>query len=182
MTVGALRSRYSYLSISLHWLMLILLVAVYACMELREYYPKGSEFREGLKTWHFMLGLTVLLLLIVRIIARAMGSTPPIAPDPPAWQARFAKIAHIALYVFMFAMPIAGWVILSASGKAIPFFLFDLPPLVGPNKALAAQVKYLHETVATIGYYIIGLHALAALFHHYLLKDNTLRRMMPGVR
>jgi superoxide oxidase len=129
------------MSISLHWLMLILVVAVYACMELREYYPKGSEFREGLKTWHFMLGLTVLLLLIVRIIARAMGSTPPIAPEPPAWQARFAKIAHTALYLFMFAMPIAGWVILSASGKVIPFFLFDLPALVSPNKALADQVN-----------------------------------------
>lgn len=176
------RSRYSYVSISLHWVMLILVAAVYACMELRVYYPKGSDFREGLKTWHFMLGLTVLLLVIVRIGARVVGGTPAIIPAPPIWQMRFAKAFHVALYAFMLAMPLAGWVMLSASGKVIPFFVFELPALVGPDKAFAGQVKYLHETVGTVAMYVIGLHALAALFHHYIVKDNTLRRMMPGAR
>lgn len=162
--------------------MLLLLVAVYACMELRGYYPKGSDFREELKMWHFMLGLSVLLLVLIRIVARVTGGTPPITPDPPAWQTLFARMTHLALYAFMIAMPIAGWVILSASGKAIPFFGLDLPALVGPNKALAEQVKELHETVATIGYFLVGLHAVAALFHHYIVKDDTLRRMMPGQR
>jgi cytochrome b561 len=82
----------------------------------------------------------------------------------------------------MIVMPIAGWVILSASGKTIPFYGLDLPALVGPNKALAEQVKELHETVATIGYFLVGLHAVAALFHHYIVKDDTLRLMMPGPR
>jgi cytochrome b561 len=76
--------------------------------------------------------------------------------------------------------PIAGWVILSASGKTIPFYGLELPALVGPSKALSEQVKELHETVATIGYFLIGLHALAALYHHYVRKDDTLRRMLPG--
>ena len=182
MTKSAPHSRYSSLSITLHWAMLLLLIAVYACMELREYYPKGSDFREGLKMWHFMFGLTVLLLVLIRIVARVTGGTPPITPDPPAWQTLIARLTHLALYAFMIAMPIAGWVILSASGKAIPFYGLDLPALVGLNKALAEQVKELHETVATIGYFLVGLHAVAALFHHYIVKDDTLRRMMPGPR
>ncbi len=179
MTKPAFQSRYSSLSISLHWLMLLLLVAVYACMELREFYPKGSDFREGLKSWHFTLGLSVFVLLVIRIVGRLTAGAPPITPVPPAWQALLAKLMHLALYAFLFAMPSAGWVILSASDKVIPFYGLNLPPLVGPDKALAEQVKELHETFATIGYFLIGLHALAALFHHYVTKDDTLKRMFP---
>ena len=182
MTKSGPHSRYSSLSITLHWAMLFLLIAVYACMELRGYYPKGSDFREGLEMWHFMFGLAVLLLVLIRVVARVTGGTPPITPDPPEWQTLIAKSTHLALYAFMIAMPIAGWVILSASGKTIPFYGLDLPALVGPNKALAEQVKELHETVATIGYFLVGLHAVAALFHRYIVKDDTLRRMMPGPR
>ena len=182
MTKSTPLSRYSSLSITLHWAMLLLLIAVYACMELRGYYPKGSDFREGLKMWHFMFGLTVLLLVLIRVVARVTGGTPPINPDPPAWQTLIARLTHLALYAFMIAMPIAGWVILSASGKTIPFYGLDLPALVGPDKPLAEQVKELHETVATIGYFLVGIHAVAALFHHYIIKDDTLRRMMPGPR
>lgn len=172
--------RYAPSSIALHWAMLLLLAAVYACILLRENFPKGSDLREGLKTWHFMLGLTVLALVVVRIVARLMTTSPPITPEPPPWQTLLASLLHYALYAFMIAMPIAGWVILSASGKIIPFFGIELPALVGPSKSLAEQVKELHETVATIGYFLIGLHALAALYHHYVRKDDTLRRMLPG--
>lgn len=174
------RQRYGPLSIALHWVMLLLVAAVYACMLLRENFPKGSDLREGLKTWHFMLGLTVLVLVLVRIIARLISATPRITPEPPAWQMLLANLVHYALYGFMLAMPIAGWMILSASGKTIPFYGLQLPALVGPSKDLAQQIKELHETVATIGYFLIGLHALAALQHHYIGKDDTLRRMLPG--
>lgn len=174
------QSRYNGLSISLHWVMLALLVAVYSCMELREFYPKGSDIREGLKSWHFMLGLLVLVLVFVRVAVRLLRPAPAITPIQPDWQRWLARAVHLSLYVFMFGMPIAGWIILSASGKTIPFFGFALPPLVGENKALAAQFKELHETVASVGYYLIGFHAVAALFHHYFVKDDTLRRMLPG--
>jgi len=174
--------RFSTLSIALHWVMVLLISAVYATILLRENYPKGTDMREGLKSWHFMLGLTVLALVILRIVVRVIRSKPPITPAPPAWQALLARTTHFALYAFMLAMPIAGWVILSASGKTVPFFGLELPALVGPSKGLAGQVKDLHETVASIGYFLVGLHALAALFHHYIVKDDTLRRMLPNRR
>ncbi|WP_414902655.1 cytochrome b [Sphingomonas flavalba] len=177
-----IRQRFNSLSIALHWVMVLLISAVYATILLRENYPKGTDIREGLKAWHFMLGLTVLALVIIRLIARLSSRRPPISPEPPAWQSLLASATHFALYAFMLAMPVAGWVILSASGKTIPFFGLELPALVGQSKALAGQVKELHETVGTIGYFLIGIHALAALFHHYVVKDDTLRRMLPGRR
>lgn len=177
-----IRQRFNSLSIALHWVMVLLISAVYATILLRENYPKGTDIREGLKAWHFMLGLTVLALVVIRLIARLSNRKPPISPEPPAWQLWFASAAHFALYAFMLAMPVAGWVILSASGKPIPFFGLELPALVGQSKALAGQVKELHETVGTIGYFLIGIHALAALFHHYVVKDDTLLRMLPGRR
>jgi cytochrome b561 len=177
---GSLKSgRYGSLSIALHWLMLLLIAVVYACIELRGYYPKGSDIREGMKALHFMLGLTVLALVIIRVIARIVGTTPRITPEPKAWQRFLSRSVHLALYLFMIFMPVAGWLVLSASGKPIPFFGLVLPPLIGENRDAAHQIKELHETVGTIGYYLIGLHALAALVHHYVMKDDTLRRMLP---
>jgi cytochrome b561 len=172
-------ARYGRLSISLHWFMLLLLAAVYACMELREFFPRGSDPREALKMWHFMLGLSVLALVVVRIVARFTSAAPPITPSPPLWQAWSAKVVHLALYILMIGMPLAGWLILSAEGKPVPFFGLELPPLVRPDKALAGWVEDIHETAGTVGYYLIGLHALAALFHHYIVRDNTLTRMLP---
>src|SRR3546814_20835618 len=74
--------------------------------------PKGTDIREGLKTWHFMLGLAVLALIVIRLMARLGSRKPPITPEPPVWQALLARTTHFALYAFMLAMPVAGWVIL----------------------------------------------------------------------
>ena len=173
-------NRYGSLSIGIHWLMLLLFIAVYACIELRVFYPKGSDLREGLKTWHFMLGMLVFVLVWLRLAARFSSPTPSIQPEPPSWQQLSAKVLHLALYAVMIGMPLSGWLLLSASGKVIPFFGLELPALVGENKDLAGQIKELHEFVGTAGYYLIGLHAAAAFYHHYAVRDNTLTRMLPG--
>lgn len=173
----AIPERYGKISIVLHWLTLALLVAVYACIELRGLYPKGSEPREAMKALHFMLGLTVFIVVWVRLAARLLGTTPAIVPPVPAWQRAVAVIVEFALYAFMIAMPLLGWLILSAEGDAIPFFGLELPALTAPDKLFAERVEEIHETLGTVGYYLIGLHAAAALFHHYVQRDNTLRRM-----
>jgi superoxide oxidase len=174
-------NRYSSPSIALHWLMLLLLVMVYATIELRGLFPKGSDPREAMKAWHFMLGLSVFVLVWLRLTIYALaGPAPSVQPEPPCWQALAAKAMHVALYVFMVVMPLLGWMILSAEGKPIPFFGLNLPALTGENKQLAGTVQEIHETVGEIGYWLIGLHAAAALLHHYFLRDNTLRRMLPA--
>ena len=159
--------------------MLILLIAVYASMELRDFYPKGSAPREAMKTWHYMLGLTVLALAIVRLAVAVVGPAPAISPRPKKWMGSASSLMKVALYLLMICMPLLGWLLLSAKGNAIPFFGLHLAPLINENKALAELIKELHETVAAAGYFLIGAHAAAALYHHYLIRDDTLRRILP---
>lgn len=172
-------TRYGTLSIALHWLMLVLLATVYASMELRGYAARGSELRAGLKSWHYVLGLSVFLLVWIRLAARWFGGTPAGLLSSPAWQRRLAGTVHLMLYLFMLGMPLIGWMLLSAEGDTVRIFTIELPRLLGRNGQLAEQLEDLHETVATAGYVLIGIHAAAALFHHYVLKDATLRRMLP---
>lgn len=171
--------RYGTLSIALHWLMFLLMIAVYATIELRELFPKGSDPRETMKALHFMLGLSVLLLVALRIYARVTSPTPSIIPELTPAQHLAAKIGHLALYGLMIAMPILGWLILSAAAKPIPFFGLELPALIGENKDLAKSLKEIHETIGVVGYYLVAVHVLAALYHHHIKKDNTLTRILP---
>lgn len=171
--------RYGALSIGIHWLMLMLFIAVYGSIEMRVLYEKGSDPREALKAWHFMLGLLVFALVWLRIAARLSGPTPNIQPAPDKVQQLSAKLLHLALYALMIGMPLTGWLVLSASGKVIPFFGLELPALIGENKDLAKQIKEVHEFVGTTGYYLLGLHVIAALYHHYIKRDDTLTRMLP---
>lgn len=179
MTAANGPGHYGRVSIILHWLMMLVIAVVYAAIEFRELWPKGSVTRDALKNWHFMLGLSVFALVWVRILARLLWPAPALLKEP-AWRRLTARVTHFALYLLMIGMPLAGWLILSAEGKPIPFFGFDLPPLTAANHALAERVEGLHELGGTIGYWLIGLHAAAALFHHYVLKDNLLLRMRPA--
>lgn len=83
MTLKNTTDRYGSVAIGLHWLTLALLIGVYACINLTDLYPKGSDPREALKTWHFMLGLTVLALVALRLLNRLLGPAPGVAPPSP---------------------------------------------------------------------------------------------------
>lgn len=159
--------------------MLLLVAAVFATMELRGYYPKGTATRDAMKTWHYVLGLSAWALTAARLLLALASTAPPITPPPPQWQRIGARAMHGALYVFMLGMPLLGWAALSAEGTPILLFGVHLPSLVGADRALAESIKEIHETGASVGYVLIGLHAAAALYHQYVLHDDTLRRMLP---
>ncbi|MCB2093384.1 MAG: cytochrome b [Rhodobacteraceae bacterium] len=176
-------ARYGSVPIAMHWLMVALLIAVYAAINLHDIAPKGSDLRADLKLWHFMLGLGVLVLLLARVGLRLIsGAAPAITPPPPRWQALSAQALHVALYVFMATMPLLGWLAVSAKGAPVVFLGLHLPPLIAPDKALYDWLKELHEVIGTAGYYLIGLHTAAALIHHYMMRDDTLQRMLPARR
>jgi cytochrome b561 len=179
MNFKKLTTPYHPSSVLLHWLMLALFVFVYASIELRVLFEKGTAARDLMKTAHFTLGLLMFLLVWLRLAMRARYAAPLTQPAPSAWQALAGKLAHVTLYLIMVGMPLAGWLMLSAEGKPIPFFFLELPALIGKNKDLAHQIKAVHELVGTLGYFLIGAHAAAALFHHYILRDSTLRQMLP---
>jgi cytochrome b561 len=81
----------------------------------------------------------------------------------------------------MLGMPVLGWLVLGAKGRPVSILGLPLPTLIG-GQTLSKSLKEIHETIGTLGYYLIGLHAAAALFHHYLMRDNTLLRMLPARR
>ena len=170
---------YGSLSINMHWLTVILMIATYAFIECRVFFDKGTPTRDLFKMWHFMLGLTILAMVVIRLYLRFSQVSPKITPPLSARQDLAAKGAHYALYGFMILMPISGWVMLSAFGKPIPFYGLELPSLIGVNKELGKTIKEIHELAGSVGYYVIGFHALAALVHHYIQKDDTLTRMLP---
>lgn len=172
-------SRYHPFSMGLHWLMVLLFVGIYSSIELRGLFEKGTPLRDVLRSTHCMLGLVVLALVGVRVAARVAFPAPVITPPPTAALQLAAKLGHLALYALMLGMPLAGWLMLSAGGKPIPFFGLNLPPLVGENKELARTIREVHEVVGNLGYALIAGHALAALYHHRVLHDSTLRAMLP---
>jgi cytochrome b561 len=156
--------------------MALLFIAVYATIEVREFYPKGSVPRTSLKEWHYALGITIFVLAWIRIVVRTLSRR---SADERSGHV-LATVVHVGLYGLMIGMPIAGWLILGGEGKSVPFFGLELPPLIGPNDALADQAEEIHELVGTIGYYLIALHTAAALAHHYILRDGILTRMLPA--
>lgn len=172
--------KYGWLSIALHWLTFFLLIAVYASMELREFFERGSDLREGLKSWHYTLGLCVFVITLIRLVTRWCGATPQISPKPPVWQKPLVSLMHLALYLFMIIMPLLGWALLSAEGKDISFFGINLPALINSDKQQAEWLEELHENIGIAGYFLIAMHTLAALFHHYFLRDNALKLMLPS--
>lgn len=173
------QDRYGTLSIALHWTVLALLIAVVAFMELREIFPKGSEPREAMKSWHYVLGLLVLPLALVRLAARLAGTLPSAASRVPGWQRTLAALVKMGLYALMLGMPLAGWLLLSAEGGTVVVLGWELAPLVGPSESLAADMEDVHEAGAMLAYVLLGLHILGALYHHFVLRDGTLRRILP---
>ena len=171
------RTRYRPGLVALHWLTLLLLIAVYAAMEFRGIFPRGSAPREMMKQAHYFLGMSVFLLTWLRLLLRLVSPTPPIRPAPPAWQKWFASAMAIALYALLLAMPVLGYLLLNADGAAPALGGLALPHLIAEQPALADSLKEWHELLANLGYALIGLHALAALYHHYLVHDDTLLRM-----
>lgn len=177
---STLPTRYSRYSVLLHWLMLAVIALAVFFVETRIFFERGTPERAFFRAAHFSMGLLVLALVAVRLVARLRGGTPPIVPAPPPLQRALSHAVHALLYLLMFGMPLAGWFILSLRGDPIPFFGLQLPPLAAPDEDLAKFIRGWHGDIGRVFYGLIGLHAAAALFHHYKLGDNTLRRMLPG--
>lgn len=170
-------ARYRPSLIALHWLTLLLLAAVYATIELRGLFPRGSDARQLIKTAHFFLGISVFAVTLVRLLVRASSPTPPIAPALPAWQKLAGSAMAMALYGLMLITPVLGYLLLNAEGTSPALGSWALPALMGARETLGDSLEEWHEGIAVAGYWLIGLHALAALYHHYVRHDDTLLRM-----
>ncbi len=172
-----MRDRYSTVQITLHWLVLLLLILTYSAMLLKDAVP--DEYYTQAKTTHFTAGSLVWLLMLLRLGLRFIYATPAIKPPLPDWQRRTAQALHGVLYLLYLSLPVLGLLTLAYSGRAGYWFDWRIPAIVTPDPSFSATLKAVHETLASVGYFLIGLHTFAALYHHYLRLDNTLLRMLP---
>lgn len=165
--------------IFLHWLTLLLLIIAYATMELRGFAQRGSWQGYALIITHFSAGATVLAVMCLRLWLRIRHRTPPVHPAPPHWQTGLAILAHTAIYLLFISLPILGMLSRYLKGRDWWLFGISMPVISEPNAALSNALSHWHVILAPLGYWLIGLHAIAALAHHYLFKDNTLQRISP---
>ena len=173
-----MQNRYSSMSVGLHWLMLLLIAAAYITMEFRGVFERGTEQRNLMVYSHYLLGLSILVLVIFRVLVRLITATPE-REQYGRFQQISAKLMFLALYALMILMPLLGWATISAEGKVVTVFSWQLPALLAENKDLAHVLEEIHVILGKVGYFLIGLHALAGLFHHFVKGDNTLKRMLP---
>lgn len=172
-------NRYSAAQRNLHWLFLVLLILAYVTIEFRGEFERGTPGRVFMVQSHFWIGISIFALFIPRLLLRFKCGVPLIEPALPSWQAMLGKVVHVAIYVFLFAQPLLGIATAWTDGKAImiPFTGIELPALLAANKDLAHQLEDIHKLLADIFYYLVGFHVLAALYHHFIRKDDTLKRM-----
>ncbi|VVE14999.1 Cytochrome b561 [Pandoraea pneumonica] len=172
--------RYTPPAIFFHWAVALLIVIAYAAVITKGYLPRGSAPRALSMVIHEWAGVLALVLAVPRLLWRVVKGAPPAPPDQ-AWFVRTgSSLVHLLLYVFMFAQPVLGYLTLNAGGHVltIPGLDIALPQFIGQDDATRRSIKDIHETIGNAFYWVIGLHALAALWHHYFRRDDTLRRMM----
>lgn len=171
--------RWGGVSQSLHWLVAVLIVVI-AVIGLTMGDLPNSPRKVSVYAVHKSLGLTVLALAAVRLAWRLYAGAPRHLPGTPTWQRWLASSTHAALYALMFAMPLSGWLLNSAAGYPLQWFkLFNLPALAGEDAGLRELAGELHEAGFWLLLVLVLAHAGAALFHHVIQRDDTLRRMLP---
>jgi cytochrome b561 len=171
------KTKYHPASIFFHWVIALLVVAAFVSIELKGQFPRGSEPRELCKTIHGVIGQLIFLLMILRLGARFMYGVPtPNNPNPIFIS--LSKAMHCLLYAILLISPIFGLMYFQYGGKEIHFFGLVWPQLVTPNPEMKKVVEGIHEFLGNSLYFLIGIHALAGLWQHYVLKEDTLRRML----
>lgn len=173
-----MRSKYTSLQISLHWLVFLLVLIAYCAMELRGFAPRS--YRPLINTLHFTCGISVLVLMVARLLVRIFYRAPPIVPKPHPAMIGLSHLAHTLIYLLFICLPLLGFLSVYYRGSEWQAFGLSMPFRAEPDEDFEYTLKSWHEWLANAGYFLVGVHAVGALFHHYFIKDNTLLRMMPG--
>ena len=170
------QAAYTRTARGIHWLMTVLIIGMLAL----GWYMMAIEDEPG-SDWYFSIhksiGITLLLLIAVRLLWR-LANQPGLLPQHlPQWQVTASKASHYLLYATMFAMPMAGFAGALFSKKGIAFFGLQLPTLVESNHDLAELFFSMHSVIAWVFVGLISLHLLAALKHLLINKDGVFQRI-----
>lgn len=168
--------RYDGASILLHWLTAGLVVILWTLGQTIDFFPKGAPKIDA-RSVHIALGATLGIVLLVRVLWRASAGRR-LPPADPGWLGVTAKVVHYGLYVLVAVTVVLGIFNAWQRGDVL-FNIYKIPQLIPGDRALRRTLGELHGDCADIVLIVAGLHAAAALAHHYLLRDSVLRRMLP---
>ena len=179
MSIRNTPARWGHIAQFLHWLIVALIIVQVILANIAEDLPIGMK-KLAMFARHKSVGLTILGLAAMRLLWRWANPTPALPSTLKPYERTLAALTHFGLYLILFAMPLTGWMMTSARGFPVSWFgFFQLPDFVPKNDALYNAMKETHDTLALVLYAIVFLHVAAALKHHFVLKDDVLRRMLP---
>jgi cytochrome b561 len=170
--------RYRAGAMAFHWSMFVLVVIVGVLGLLHDSWPKQTQ-----AYWinvHALIGIALWLLLLARFAYRLKNAPPALPSSVGAFARRFSSPVHFALYALLFVIPIIGAVTFVYHGRIFHFGLFDLDLGIKKNRAVFGPTEDIHGYLAYALFALAGLHALAALWHQFVLHDGVLSRIWPG--
>ncbi|KTC93726.1 MULTISPECIES: cytochrome b [Legionella] len=162
----------------LHWLIALVVILMLVGSYFLEDLP--AQYRGTAFMLHKSVGISVLFLMLFRLVWVWRKGKPSLPVSVPLWQRILSRTVQYALYFFLIAMPLCGWIMAVASNKAPYFFgLFQLGlPGIEPNQALSHLMKETHNTIAWVIIVLIALHIAGAIKHHFIDKDKVVQRML----
>lgn len=168
-------SRYGSVARFLHGIIFVLVFLMIVGGFFLDEVPK--DYKGVIYNLHKLTGLAILLLMIIRLSWSMINIKPSALPNTPHWQRKAERIVHGCLYLFIIAMPLVGWIGSSAAGKPPHLGDLSLGLPVAENKELAETLFESHELIAFVIIFLVSVHVVAALYHHFFKKDDILRRM-----
>lgn len=186
MAIGNSEKDWGAVSKGLHWLIVALVAGLIAVgwimTDMREAQGPSPELFE-LFALHKSLGVTVFVLMILRLCWRLMNPTPALPAHMLAWERMAAIATHWALYALLLGLPLSGYVINAAAKFPLHVFgLFTVPRVIDASERMGEIAGEMHELAAWILVALVAVHAGAALRHHFLKGDDILVRMIPFLR
>lgn len=179
MTLQNSTSRWGAISQLLHWVIVALILVQVTLGLSADQLPLGMR-KLGMLARHKSVGITILGLAVLRLLWRALNPTPQLPDTLRPYERGLAHFTHAALYFLLFAMPMSGWLMSSARGFPVSWFsLWQLPDLVPRNTTLYNAMLQTHHVLGWVLAAVVLLHVAAALKHHFVLKDDVLKRMLP---
>ncbi|WP_303290563.1 cytochrome b [Marinobacter sp. SS5-14b] len=171
-------NRYGWAAITMHWLVALAVFGLFGLgfwmVELSyydEWYRKGPDI-------HRAVGILLFAVVVVRLVWRMSNPSPRPLPNHKPWEVFAAHVAHWALYLLMFVAMISGYLISTADGSSISVFgLFEVPSVTGTVKGMEDTAGAVHYWITWVLVALAGIHALGAFKHHFVDRDETLKRM-----
>ncbi len=175
-------TQYTRTAKSLHWMMALMIFGLIPLGMYMHELPLSPE-KLQLYSWHKWIGVTVFVLLLVRVSWRLTHQPPALPEQMSKIQKTASHAGHIALYLLMLAIPLSGWLMSSAKGyQTVWFGVLPIPDLLSKDKELGETLAEVHESLSWVMVTILIVHVAAALKHHFIDKDDVLTRMIPGHR